>query len=112
MSLTTFQLLRPCTAADAIARLQEHHSSLRVLAGGTDLLPSMRQKLFEPEQVLDLRLVKELRGIRETEQGIEIGALTTLREIEHSTLLREQYPVLVEAARNVASPVIRNMGTI
>src|SRR5262249_26455662 len=46
------------------------------------------------------------------EQGIEIGALTTLREIEHSTLLREQYPVLVEAARNVASPVIRNMGTI
>jgi 4-hydroxybenzoyl-CoA reductase subunit beta len=72
----------------------------------------MRQKLFEPEYVLDLRLVNELRGIRGTEQGIEIGALTTLREIEHSELLKRDYPVLVEAAKTVASPVIRNMGTI
>jgi 4-hydroxybenzoyl-CoA reductase subunit beta len=84
----------------------------RILAGGTDLLPSMRQKLFEPELVLDVRRIEELKGIRETEKGVEIGALTTLREIEHSQLLRQQYPVLVEAARTVASPVIRNMGTL
>jgi 4-hydroxybenzoyl-CoA reductase subunit beta len=72
----------------------------------------MRQKLFEPEHVLDLRQIKELKGIRETEQGIEIGALTTLHEIEHSALLRESYPVLIEAAKTVASPLIRHMGTI
>jgi 4-hydroxybenzoyl-CoA reductase subunit beta len=112
MSLNSFQLLRPRTVADAIAHLQEHHNSLRVLAGGTDLLPSMGQKLFEPERVLDLRLIRELKGIRETEQGIEIGALTTLREIERSQIIHGRYPVLVEAARTVASPVIRNMGTI
>jgi 4-hydroxybenzoyl-CoA reductase subunit beta len=72
----------------------------------------MRQKLFEPEYVLDLRRIAELKGIRETEQGIEIGALTALHEIEHSALLRELYPVLLEAARTVASPLIRHMGTI
>jgi 4-hydroxybenzoyl-CoA reductase subunit beta len=72
----------------------------------------MRQKLFEPEYVLDLRPVHELTGIRESGQGIEIGALTALREIEHSELLKRDYPVLVEAAKTVASPLIRNMSTI
>ena len=111
MALSVFNLLRPTTLADALRWLSEH-ASIRILAGGTDLLPSMRQKLFEPEFVLDLRLINELRGIRETEQGIEIGALTTLREVEHSELLKRDYPVLVEAAKTVASPMIRNMSTI
>ena len=116
MALSEFQLRRPRDLSEAVASLRtnagEGARATRILAGGTDLLPSMRQKLFEPECVLDLRLINELRGIRETEQGIGIGALTTLREIEQSQLLREAYPVLVEAARTVASPVIRNMGTI
>jgi 4-hydroxybenzoyl-CoA reductase subunit beta len=86
---------------------------IRVIAGGTDLIPSMRQKLFEPEFVLDLRTVREMRGIRAlADGGVEIGALTTLREIERSDLLRQHYPVLTEAAATVASPVLRNMGTI
>jgi 4-hydroxybenzoyl-CoA reductase subunit beta len=84
-----------------------------VLAGGTDLIPSMRQKLFEPEFVLDLRGVAALRGIRpQPDGGVEIGALTTLRAIERSDFLRQHYPVLTEAAATVASPVLRNMGTI
>src|ERR1700719_2733641 len=112
MSLSEFQLIRPRTLPDALKHLAEHAGKIRILAGGTDLLPSMRQKLFEPEHVLDLRQVKELRGIHKTEHGIEIGALTTLHEIEHSQLLRQQYLVLVEAAKTVASPLIRNMGTI
>jgi len=116
MTLSRFQLFRPRDAAEALVMLRDHAGegarATRILAGGTDLLPSMRQKLFEPEYVLDLRLVKELRGIGETEQGIEIGALTTLREIERSQILQDQYPVLVEAAGTVAFPVIRNMGTI
>jgi 4-hydroxybenzoyl-CoA reductase subunit beta len=72
----------------------------------------MRQKLFEPKHVLDLRRVQELKGILEGDQGIEIGALTTLREIEHSSILKKNYPVLSEAAKTVASPLIRHMGTI
>ena len=112
MSLPSFKLVRPRTLPDALSALQEHVANVRVLAGGTDLLPSMRQKLFEPEYVLDLRLVHELRGIRESEQGIEIGALTTLRQIESSDILKHDYPVLADAAKTVASPAIRNMSTI
>ena len=116
MALPAFKLIRPPSLPDALAHLAEQAGegtqTTRVLAGGTDLLPSMRQKLFKAENVLDLRLIRELKGIRETAQGIEIGALTTLREIENSQLLKCDYPVLVEAAKTVASPVIRNMSTI
>src|SRR3954463_10725456 len=112
MSLSEFILFRPRNLPEVWGHLNDHAGNTRVLAGGTDLLPSMRQKLFEPEHVLDLRRIQQLKGIRETEQGIEIGALTTLHEIEHSALLRESYPVLVEAAKTVASPLIRHMGTI
>ena len=84
-----------------------------MLAGGTDLIPSMRQKLFEPEYVLDLRGIAAMRGIKpQLDGGVEIGALTTLRAIERSDFLRQHYPVLTEAAATVASPVLRNMGTI
>jgi 4-hydroxybenzoyl-CoA reductase subunit beta len=73
----------------------------------------MRQKLFEPQYVLDIRRIAELKGIREQQgSGVEIGALTSLTTIEHSDLLRRRYPVLTEAAATVASPLLRNMGTI
>jgi 4-hydroxybenzoyl-CoA reductase subunit beta len=89
------------------------HVPVHIIAGGTDLIPSMRQKLFEPGFVLDLRGISELRGIKPDPQGgVEIGALTTLRAIERSDFLRQHYPVLTEAAATVASPVLRNMGTI
>jgi len=112
MSLSEFQLARPRTLPDVLAFLSDQADNVRILAGGTDLLPSMRQRLFAPEHVLDLRRISELRGIRQTGKGIEIGALTTLREIEHSPMLAKNYPVLTEAAKTVASPLIRNMSTI
>ena len=113
MSLPQFRLLRPRAIEEAVACLAKHAGSVRVLAGGTDLIPSMRQKLFEPANVLDLRGLSELRGIRPQTNGVvEIGALTTLSAIEKSTYLRQHYPVLTEAAATVASPVLRNMGTV
>jgi 4-hydroxybenzoyl-CoA reductase subunit beta len=106
-------LLRPRAIEEAVAYLAKHASNVRVLAGGTDLIPSMRQKLFEPGWVLDLRGLAELRGIRPQTNGVvEIGALTTLSAIEKSTYLRQHYSVLTEAAATVASPVLRNMGTV
>ena len=112
MSLPQFKLLRPRNLDETVEFLAKH-TNLRVLAGGTDLIPSMRQKLFEPEHVVDIRHLAELRGIRTLADGsVEIGALTPLRVIEHSRALREKYPVLTEAAATVASPVIRNMATI
>ena len=113
MSLPEFKLLRPRGIEEAIRHLGEHEGNVRVLAGGTDLIPSMRQKLFDPEYVLDLRGIAALRGIKpQSDGGVEIGASTTLRAIERSDYLRQHYPVLTEAAATVASPVLRNMGTI
>ena len=116
MSLPEFKLLRPRSLDEAVGYLARHGNSaarLRIVAGGTDLIPSMRQKLFEPEFVLDLRHIAELQGIRERKgSGVEIGALTSLTAIEYSELLRRRYSALTEAAATVASPVLRNMGTI
>lgn len=113
MNLPSFRLLRPTTLDEAIALMAKHNGDLKVIAGGTDLLPSMKQKLFVPSYVLDLRGIGELRGFRKlARNGLEIGALTTLSEIEHSSMVREEYPVLHEAVRTVASPVLRNMGTL
>jgi 4-hydroxybenzoyl-CoA reductase subunit beta len=113
LSLPQFRLLRPRSVDEAVASLTKNSDNVRVLAGGTDLIPSMRQKLFEPEYVLDLRGIAELRGVRpQPDGGVEIGALTTLSAIEKSSYLREHYAVLTEAAATVASPVLRNMGTV
>src|SRR5438309_6657096 len=119
MSLPQFKLLRPGTVEEAISLLGEcsRHAgeaarAIRIVAGGTDLIPSLQQKLFEPQHVLDIRHIPELKGIRQTEEGTEIGALTTLTQIEHSDFLRQHYSVLAEAAKTVASPILRNMGTI
>ncbi len=113
MSLPQFKLLRPRATDEAVSFLAKHAGNVRILAGGTDLIPSMRQKLFEPESVLDLRGITELRGIRPLASGaVEIGALTTLSAIERSAYLRQHFPVLTEGAATVASPVLRNMGTI
>jgi 4-hydroxybenzoyl-CoA reductase subunit beta len=113
VSLPTFQLLRPKRLDEVVSLLAKHAGETKVIAGGTDLLPSMKQKLFMPPFILDLRGVEELRGIRTAgDEGIIIGALTTLTEIEHSPLIRRDYRVLSEAAKTVASPVLRNMGTL
>jgi 4-hydroxybenzoyl-CoA reductase subunit beta len=113
LSLPSFKLLRPRSVEESVGHLARHEGNVRVLAGGTDLIPSMRQKLFEPEYVLDARGIAGLRGIKELSDGsVEIGALTPLRAIEQSEFLRQHYSVLTEAAATVASPVLRNMGTI
>jgi len=122
LSLPQFKLLRPRTLEEALSLLTKHTDrvaagdsptpSVRIVAGGTDLVPSMRQKLFEPQYVLDIRHIAELRGIRQQGSGVEIGALTSLTTLGHSDLLRRRYPVLTEAAATVASPLLRNMGTI
>jgi 4-hydroxybenzoyl-CoA reductase subunit beta len=113
LSLPQFSLLRPRTLQEAVGALAKHASNIRVLAGGTDLIPSMRQKLFEPEYVLDIRHLAELKGVRpESGKGVSIGALSTLTSIEQSEFLRKHYFVLTEAAATVASAVLRNMGTI
>jgi 4-hydroxybenzoyl-CoA reductase subunit beta len=113
MSLPNFKLLRPRTMEDALRFLHRFGGELQIVAGGTDLIPSLRQRLFAPAYVMDIRGIAELEGIRvRAGEGVEIGALTTLTSIEDSSFLHRNYPVLHEAAKTVASPILRNMGTI
>jgi 4-hydroxybenzoyl-CoA reductase subunit beta len=113
MSLPSFKLLRPRSLRQAVDYLARHGDDLLILAGGTDLLPSMKQKLFTPAYVMDIRGIDEIRGIHvRSGAGAEIGALTPLSAIEDSELIRRDYRVLHEAAMTVASPILRNMGTL
>ena len=113
MSLPDFKLLRPKTLEEAVALLSKHAGDVQIIAGGTDIIPSMKQRLFTPAFAMDIRGIDELHGIHTPPgRGVEIGALTTLSAIEDSEFIRRYYPVLREAAMTVASPVIRNMATL
>jgi len=113
LSLPAFKLLRPRTIDEAVSLLGQHGNALQILAGGTDLLPSMRQRLFAPACLMDIRGIEEISGIRQPQgAGAEIGALTSLSAIEDSEYIRRNYRVLHEAVKTVASPILRNMGTL
>jgi len=107
-----FQLYQPDSVDGAIDLLANAGESGWALAGGNDSLDWFKDRVKRPQVVVDLSGLEELRGIREVGGGVEIGALTTLSEIETSPLIRERYTVLADAARHVASPQIRNTGTI
>jgi carbon-monoxide dehydrogenase medium subunit len=83
-----------------------------VLAGGTDLLVKMKQKIFEPEHLIALGRIEGLRYIKEDGKKIRIGALTRLQEIAESEVVRQKIPVLAEAASKVGSVQIRHRGTL
>ena len=84
----------------------------RPLAGGTDLLPLMRQGVWEPDHLVNLKQIDGLRFIHDNADGLVIGALTTLDELDRSPVVRERYTVLAEAAHSAASPQLRNMATL
>ena len=113
MSLPAFKLLRVPSIEEAVKHLTAHAGEIQIVAGGTDLLPSMKQRLFAPRYLLDIRGIEELQSIRSIPgHEAEIGALITLTAIEDSDFIRRRYPVLHEAVATVASPILRNMGTI
>src|SRR5437016_491338 len=113
MSLPQFKLLRPRTVEEAVGMLHRHQGEIQICAGGTDLLPSMKQRLFAPKYLMDIRGIDGLERIRVTPGlGVELGALTTLSAVEDSEFIRKNYPVLHEAVKTVASPILRNMGTM
>jgi xanthine dehydrogenase YagS FAD-binding subunit len=107
-----FELFRPTTIADAVALLDANKSDVWKLAGGNDSLSWFKDRVKRPKVVVDLTGIADMRGVKETADGIEIGALTTISEIEKNSLINKDYKLLAEAAGKVASPQIRNTGTI
>ena len=110
--MPAFELLQPNSIADAQNLLQQHGSDAWVLAGGLDSFDWLKDRIKKPKVVVDLSGIAELRGIRTAADGIEIGAMTTLTEIVQHPVIKEKYGLLAESAELVASPQIRNQGTI
>jgi xanthine dehydrogenase YagS FAD-binding subunit len=110
--MPNFELLQPTKLTDALALLDRRGKDIWKMAGGNDSLDWFKDRVKRPKAVMDLGGLAELRGIRETADGIEIGALTTLAEVANSPVIRAKFKVLAEAAGRVASPQIRNASSI
>jgi len=110
--MPAFQLYQPSSVADAQKLLGQNGSDALVLAGGLDSMDWLKDRIKKPKVVVDLSGIDELKGIRETGDGIEIGAMATLTEVSTNPLIRQKYSLLSQAAELVASPQIRNQGTI
>ena len=107
-----FDLYQPEDIASALELFDKLGSDSWKMAGGPDSLDWFKDRAKRPSSVIDLSKIDEMRGIRETSDGLEIGALTTLTEITENTLIKNHYSLLSTAASRVASPQIRNVGTI
>jgi len=110
--MPAFELFQPTSIEDAQAVLNRYGAEAWVLAGGLDSLDWLKDRIKRPQAVVDLGGIAALRGIREREGGLEIGAMTTLTEVVRHPVIRERYSILLEAAEAAASPQIRNQGTV
>ena len=110
--MPVFELYQPASVDDALALLEKHGADAWVLAGGLDSMDWLKDRLRKPKVVVDLSNIAALRGIKEANGGLEIGAMTTLTEVVRHPVVREKYSILMEAAELVASPQIRNQGTL
>ena len=111
MRLPKFEHLQPESLEEAFDLLSECGEEARVIAGGTDLLVSMKQRLLTPKYLLNLKGL-ELDFIEDGREGLRIGALTRLTTLIKSPLVREKFPVLAQAASYVSAPPLQNMGTL
>src|ERR1051325_668139 len=110
--MPAFELLQPASTADALSLLGRYGSDAWILAGGLDSFDWLKDRIKRPRYVVDLSGIDELKGVRERNGGIEIGAMTTLTDVVRHPIVRQRYGILTEAAEAAASPQIRNQGTI
>ena len=110
--MPAFELAQPNSISDAQKLLEQQGEDGWVLAGGMDSFDWLKDRIKRPKVVVDLSGIAELKGVRATPDGIEIGAMTTLTEVVEHPVIREKYKLLAESAELVASPQIRNQGTL
>jgi xanthine dehydrogenase YagS FAD-binding subunit len=110
--MPAFELFQPASIDEALKLLDRHGSDAWIMAGGLDTFDWLKDRTKRPGVVVDLSQIQELRGIRELNGGLEIGATTPLTEVVRHPMVREKFGLLMEAAELVASPQIRNQGTL
>lgn len=110
--MRAFRVFEANDANHAVALLTEHGPSVKVLAGGTDLLVEFKHAAQAPQVVLDIARAADLKGISLTDAGLRIGALVTHTEIMRSPLIRASLPALVDAAHTIGAVQTRNLGTL
>jgi len=113
MRLPKFEYFEPESLKEALALLSRDEGNSCLVAGGTELYVKMKQRLLTPRQVVNLKTVSDPDFIHYSDkEGLRIGALATLESVESAAVVQEKYPGLAQAAGRVASPAIRNTGTI
>jgi len=107
-----FEYFEPETIKEALSLLGKYQEKARILAGGTDLVVMMREREIRPRYVINLGRIPGLSYINLNGKGLRIGALTTIAELEHSPVLKQNYRIIHQAASQLAIIAIRNMATI
>jgi len=110
--MRAFEVVTARDSRHAVALLAEHGASARVLAGGTDLLVDLKLAPDVPRVVIDISRAEDLKQIAITAEGLSIGALVTHAEIMGSSLIRDLFPALVDAAHTIGAVQTRNLGTL
>lgn len=108
----SFEYHRPSTVDEAVGLLSSLGSEAKILAGGHSLLPMMKLRFAQPEHLVDINRIPELKGVRVVGDDIVIGAMTSENAIIADPVLNEKVPLLPEAAKLIADPIVRNRGTI
>jgi 4-hydroxybenzoyl-CoA reductase subunit beta len=112
LRLPPYRYHRPHTVAEAVELMTEHAGEAMYIAGGTDLVPNMKHRLFEPGHLISLRGIEEMRGIAVENGDLRIGAGESLSSVAKHPEVGARLPALAEAAAHVAGPQLRNAGTI
>jgi xanthine dehydrogenase YagS FAD-binding subunit len=97
---------------EALSLFEEYKAEAKIIAGGVDLIGLMKNKVISPKCFVNIKKIPHLDYILETPDGLDIGPLTVIRDIERSALIRGGFPLLAETAQSIGSPQIRNMATM
>lgn len=107
-----FDYHRPADLASALALLQTHGETARVVAGGHSLIPMMKLRLTDLDHLIDLQDIDTLKGIEVSGQEVRLGAMVTQAELIGHEGLAAALPILRDTARQIADPQVRSMGTL
>ena len=110
--MKSFEYAAPKSLKEAVTLLSDDWGRTEILAGGTDLVTSLKQRITQPNRVVSLKNLKEIRGIDGKRGGLEIGAMTTLADLIDNRDVQKHFPSLVTAVEGIGSPQIVNVGTV